>query len=78
MHVRATAGNHANVQPIDNHDLRVQLLINEIDETKFKELVETRYYDYNKSMMYCNIYMMVYMCIISQNHSYFQFFYANI
>ena len=64
LHVRATAGNHANVQPYDNHDLRVQLLINEIDETKFKELVETRYYDYNKSMMYCNIYMMVYTSAI--------------
>ena len=64
LHVRATAGNHANVRPIDNHDLRVQLLTNEIDETKFKELIETRNYDYNKSMMYCNIYMMVYTSAI--------------
>jgi hypothetical protein len=64
LHVRATAGNHANVQPLDNNDLRVQLLSNEIDEKKFKELTELKYYDYNKSMLYCNIYMMVYMSAI--------------
>jgi len=64
LHVRATAGNHANVQPFDNNDLRVQLLSNEIDEKRFKELVELKYYDYNKSMLYCNVYMMVYMSAI--------------
>jgi hypothetical protein len=60
LDVRATAGNHANVRPIDNHDLRVRYMLEEIDEKEFKKTLEKRYYEYHKSMLYCNIYMMVY------------------
>ena len=60
LDVRATAGNHANVRPIDNHKFRVMLLTEDINKTQFKELIEKENYEYNRSLLYCNVYMMVY------------------
>jgi hypothetical protein len=60
VHVRATSGNHAYVQPIDNRDLRVQFSLNEIDEAKFRSLLISRDFEYRKMMCYCNVYFTVY------------------
>ena len=60
LDVRATAGNHAYVRQLDFHDLRVRFMLNEFNENDFMKLLEKRYYDHHKSLLYCNIYMMVY------------------
>jgi hypothetical protein len=64
LDVRATSGNHANVQPVDNHDLRVKLTVNEITESEMKTMIEERDFEYRKFMSYFNIYMTVYQSAI--------------
>lgn len=60
VHIRATSGNHAYVQPIDNRDLRVQFALNEINESKYRSLLISRDTDYRKMICYCNVYFTVY------------------
>jgi hypothetical protein len=60
LDVRATSGNHANLQPIDNIDLRVQLQVDEITMKKMKKTLLERDDDYRRCMAYRNVYFMVY------------------
>jgi len=60
LDVRATSGNHANVQQVDNQDLRVMLISNEITLEQMKEKVAKRDTDYHRFMAYNNVYMLVY------------------
>lgn len=60
LHVRSTSGNHANVQPVNNHDLRVRLQLDEISEPEVKTELLRRYDEHYRCMSYCHIYMHVY------------------
>lgn len=60
LNVRATSGNHANIRSIDNHDLRVLLLTNTIDEQEFSVKIEERDYEYKYYTLYYQIYQMVF------------------
>jgi hypothetical protein len=60
VHLRATSGNHAYVQPVDNRDLRVQWLVNEIDQAQFRSKVISRDFEYRRMICYCNVYLSVY------------------
>jgi len=60
LHVRATSGNHANIQPTDNHDLRVRLQVNEITLDEMKAQVIERDTEYRRYMAYCSVYLTVY------------------
>jgi hypothetical protein len=60
LKVRATAGNHANIRPFYAQELRVQLLVGEIIKNDFLKMLEENDFNYNKSMMYYNIYKLVY------------------
>ncbi len=60
LNVRATSGNHANVRPVDNHDLRVKLQLNQIKENEMKTMLVEREDKYYRYMSYFTIYMTVY------------------
>jgi hypothetical protein len=60
LHVRATAGNHANVQEIDNHILRVKFMLGQIDEKELKETLFKEDYDFHRYISYFNIYLLVF------------------
>ncbi len=60
LYIRATSGNHANIDPIDNHKYRVQLLLNEINEKTFKKKIVTDYLNFKKFISYFNVYNMVF------------------
>ena len=59
LDVRATAGNHANVTVLDNHILRVKFMDGQINEKELKKQLEIDYYNYNRSILYSYVYMMV-------------------
>jgi hypothetical protein len=58
--VRATSGNHANIQPVDNHDLRVQIMIKYIDQTTMKQELIKRDLSYHRHIAYMYVYTMVF------------------
>lgn len=60
LNVRATSGNHVNINIPDNHDLRVKLLVNQISEENFKSKIEERDFEFKKSMLYWEIYSTVF------------------
>jgi len=73
LNVRATAGNHANVTVLDNHILRVKFMDDQINEKELKKQLEIDYYNYNRSILYSYVYMMVYnTAIILFDNLYFQ------
>ena len=55
VNIRATSGNHANVDEPDNRDLRVRLQVGEIDDAKLRELLVTRDFDYFRFSAYKNV-----------------------
>jgi len=60
LHVRATSGNHANIRMVDNHDLRVKLIIEEINEKDMLNELFKRDYDFHRYISYFNIYLLVF------------------
>jgi len=60
LHVRATSGNHANIQDIDNLDLRVKLICEEINEKEMKHELFNRDYKFHRYITYFNIYLLVF------------------
>lgn len=60
LYVRSTSGNHVNIGYPDNHDLRIKLITNEINEEEFKSVIEKRDYDFRKSMCYWEVYSTVF------------------
>ena len=60
LHVRATSGNHANVVEVDNHELRVKLLCDDINEEEMKIILFKKDYDFHRYISYFNIYLLVF------------------
>ena len=60
LHVRATSGNHANVQDIDNHELRVKLICEEIQEKEMKVELFKNDYNFHRYITYFHIYLLVF------------------
>jgi hypothetical protein len=60
LDVRANSGNHANVQPVNNLDLRVRLVTNEITREQLRTEVYKRDHEYRRVMAYHHVYMLVY------------------
>ena len=60
LEVRSDAGNHANVQMPDNHDLRVRLLTNNIEEDKMKEEIEKRESEWFRNITMFYVYDLVF------------------
>ena len=60
LHIRATSGNHANIRMVDNHDLRVKLISEEINEKDMLNELFKRDYDFHRYISYFNIYLLVF------------------
>jgi hypothetical protein len=56
LNIRATSGNHANMTNPDYHNLRIQFLVNEIDADTMKQKIEEQDFEYQKMMLYWQIY----------------------
>jgi len=60
LHVRSTAGNHANMVAVNNHSIRVLYMTNNMEEDDFKNEIEHREYEWHQNITLFYIYDMVF------------------
>ena len=59
INIHATSENHVNINN-DNHKLRVQYLVKEVNENEFKRQIEQNDYTFQRSMAFFEIYSTIF------------------